>query len=210
MGLSMTVADQCRHGAPPFGRVFRQAQFAPEWISPEHADRAGLEAFITDTFAASWNARVQHFCDMLCGCRDEDGRWLAAVGFTPLARSSAFLEHYLDRPLEQEIAARAGVAVSRSDLVESGNLAALDAGAARALIGCMTRQLHAQGFRYVALTATGTLLNSFARLRIATVALAEADPHRLPDQGRNWGRYYDSRPHVVFGDIAAGHARLPR
>lgn len=170
--------------------------------------RGGLEAFIAAAFLKSYGAELSHFCDTLLGCRDAHGQWIAALGYTLAADGPLFLEQYLDSPLEQEIGARAGASVERAQMAEVGNLAASHAGAARTLIVGMTRLLHSQGLHWVAFTATTSLLNSFARLRLQPGVLAVADPRRLPDAGQRWGRYYQSQPQVMFGDIRYGHAQL--
>ncbi len=170
--------------------------------------RKGLEAFIAQTFLESYGSRLHHFSHTLIGCADEDGNWVAALGYTPAAVGPVFLEQYLDAPLQREIAARTGLTVDRASVVEVGNLAAIHAGAARALIVHTTHLLHGLGLRWVAFTATPSLLNSFRRLHLQPQLLAPADPARLPDGGRDWGSYYDTHPHVMFGDIHYGHDKL--
>ena len=193
---------------PPAVRAVRRPDYRIETISRDDPRRPGLEAFIAATFLASYGAWVQHFSTVLIGCADQDGNWVAALGYTPALPGPTFLEHYLDAPLEREIALRTGQAVERASVVEVGNLAALHAGAARALIVRTTHLLHGLGLRWVAFTATPSLLNSFSRLRLQPQALAPADPARLPDGGRNWGSYYDTHPQVMFGDIHYGHDKL--
>jgi hypothetical protein len=179
-----------------------------ELCGPGDADRPALEAFIAAEFRRVHGASVQHFCQVLAGCRDAQGRWIAALGYTPARDGALFLEQYLDEPVEAAIGARIGHAVARPDVVEVGNLAGTDVGAARALIVAMTRHLHALGLVWVAFTATRALLNSFARLRLVPTVLADADPARLGAAGRDWGSYYASRPQVMFGNIGFGHAQL--
>lgn len=179
-----------------------------EWLTKNHPDRENLQSFIADTFYKTYGADVHHFSDILVGCRDDKGQWLAALGFSPISEKKVFLEQYLDLPLEQEIAARVGQHTLRSEIVEVGNLAAIHAGAGRKLIMTMTRYLNAQGYKWVAFTATHNLLNSFKRLRIKLTLLAEANQKRLVDEGKNWGTYYDTKPQVMFGDIASGYAQL--
>ena len=181
-----------------------------ERVDAGHADRASLQAYIAATFLASYGAEVNHFCDHLLGCRDEDGCWLAALGFTFARDGDAFLEQYLDAPLELEIASRTGQAVTRGQVVEVGNLAAGHAGATRTLIACMTEYLYHQGMVWVAFTATRGLLNSFTRLRLRPAVIIDADPARLPGGGKNWGSYYASKPQVMFGDIRSGYAQLAK
>lgn len=181
-----------------------------ELVAPGNADRRSLEAFIAAEFLRAYGARVQHFCAMLAGCRDACGNWVAALGYTLARDGILFLEQYLDQPVENAISARAKAAVARTDIVEVGNLAGADVGAARALIVAMTRHLHQQGLVWVTFTATQALLNSFSRLRLVPTALADADPARLGDAGRDWGSYYAARPQVMFGNIGFGHAQLAR
>lgn len=190
---------------PPIGAAFRI-----ERVDTFHAERAGLEEFIAATFFDMYGAQVNHFCDHLLGCRDEDGRWVAALGFHFARDGAAFLEHYLNAPLEHEIASRTGTAVSREQIVEVGNLAAGHAGAARTLIACMTEYLYHEGMIWVAFTATRGLLNSFTRLRLKPTVIVDADPARLPDAGKNWGSYYSTNPQVMFGDIRSGYAQLAK
>jgi hypothetical protein len=198
----------------PFGtdsaapQVARRPDYVVQYVGAADPDRAALEAFIAAAFFKSYGAKLTHFCDTLLGCRDADGQWSAALGYSLGADGPLFLEQYLDAPLEQEIGARAGHAVERAQIVEVGNLAAGHAGAARALIVSMTRLLHSHGLHWVAFTATASLLNSFTRLRLKPGVLAEADPRRLPDGGQRWGTYYHSQPQVMFGDIRYGYAQL--
>lgn len=170
--------------------------------------RAELEQFIAQSFHASYGAAVSHFSDILLGQRDSDGRLVAALGFTPAAACPLFLEHYLDVPVEAAISAHARSPVARGAIVEVGNLAALQPGAARALIISTTQLLNGLGLRWVVFTATASLLNSFSRLRLQPHVLAPADPARLPDGGQHWGSYYDTQPKVMFGDIHYGFRQL--
>lgn len=206
--MAMPLALQVRStSAAPCGNT-RTAGHEMVWLDRRHPQRAAVERFIARSFLKTYGAQVSHFCDVLVGCRDNDGEWIAALGYSPAREGPVYLEHYLDAPLESEIAARTGTPVSRHHIVEVGNMAALHAGAARELIVALTRHLYQRGFIWVAFTATRGLLNSFARLRLQPQVLCPADPARLPGAGRNWGSYYDTRPVVVFGDIRSGHAQL--
>jgi hypothetical protein len=181
-----------------------------ERVDKHHNERAGLQDFIAATFFDTYHAEVSHYCDHLVGCRDEEGRWVAALGFTFARDGEIFLEQYFDSPLEREIASRTGTTVERGLIVEVGNLAAGHVGAARTLITCMTEYLYHQGMIWVAFTATRGLLNSFTRLRLKPTVIVDADPSRLPDAGKNWGSYYSTKPQVMFGDIRSGYAQLAK
>ncbi len=194
--------------APGVGEIrTARAHDGVEYVHAGDPARASLEAFIAHSFFDAYGATLTHFCHTLLGCRDANGQWIAALGYSLARNGPLFLEQYLDVPLELAIGARAGHPVSRAEIVEVGNLAAAQPGAARALIVSMTRLLHGQGLHWVAFTATASLLNSFTRLRLKPGVLADADPRRLPDAAP-WGTYYNSQPQVMFGDIRYGYAQL--
>jgi hypothetical protein len=85
--------------------------------------------------------------------------------------------------------------------MELGNLAATQTGAARDLIALMRRYLSAQNVRWVVLTATQELTNSFRRLGYEPEVLSQAEPSRLVHSASQWGTYYQCNPKVVFFDI---------
>lgn len=169
---------------------------------------SAVEAFIRERFAARYGARVRHFMPTLLQLEDDSGRRHGAVGVRSAARESLFLERYLDRPVEAEIARWSGFAPARERIVEVGNLAAQGAGHARLLIVALTSLLVAQGFDWVVFTGTPEVLNSFSRLDLGPLALGEADPARMGDELADWGSYYDSHPRVMAGNIRCGHERL--
>lgn len=204
MQLALTGPDMGSFPCPSQAR----RNHTSDWITRDHPERESLQDFIAAAFFKTYGAHVRNFCDILVGCKDADGVWIAALGFSLAKNGKTFLEQYLDAPLENEIAAHVRVPVSRAHIVEVGNLASTHVGAARELIVCMTRYLHQQGLSWVAFTATPGLLNSFTRLRLNPSVLKVADPGRLPDGGKSWGSYYETKPRVMFGDIRSGYAQL--
>ncbi len=208
MALVLTSHQHAKHTVFSHEFCSEDSSYQFEWVTKDHPDRASLQTFIATTFYKTYGANIHHFSDILVGCKDERGQWLAALGFSFLDQKKAFLESYLDLSLEMEIAAHIQDNVLRSQIIEVGNLAAIHAGAGRTLIINMTRYLHEQGYKWVAFTATKNLLNSFKRLGIQLVSLAKADPKRLPDAGQLWGNYYSTQPEVMFGNIASGYAQL--
>jgi hypothetical protein len=207
MGLPLAILNPDSFAVLP-GSGKTSSAFRIQRIGPSDPERAGLERFIEQVFFNIYQARVGHFCKTLIGCRDESGAWVAALGLTLPADGEIYLEQYLDVPIEAAIAATSHSIVTRRQIAEVGNLAALHRGAARALIVFMTRHLQSLGLSWVTFTATRSLLNSFTRLHIETDVLADADPERLPDGGKSWGRYYETKPQVMFGNIQAGYAAL--
>lgn len=173
----------------------------------EAAQRIAIE-FIRRRFNQAHQARVSHFMPQLFGLQSEDGSLYGAAGCRRADSGVLFLERYLDVPIEQAIFERSGVRVARHQIVEVGNLAAEGAGTARTLIVKLTRQLALQGFRWVTFTGTQEVLNSFHRLGLAPQSLGLADPARMGESLADWGRYYDSAPQVVFGEILPAHRQL--
>lgn len=177
-------------------------------VERDHPDRLQVEAFIADTYRQRYGATLRQFLPQLLAYRGSDGRLLAAVGLRCGIEGRLFVENYLDASAEAAVASQSRVPVSREQVVEVGNFAARTPGDARALIVNLTGVLHRAGLRWVLFAATRQLRNAFSRLQLQPIVLAEADASRLPGGAGDWGSYYASRPQVVCGDIAAGHAFL--
>lgn len=193
----------------PVARIGRGDTYELHLASADGARRAALEQFIRQRFELQHGARIRHFMPCLFGLENPAGQLLGAVGVRSAGNGSLFLERYLDEPIHEAIGARLGhTEPGRGELVEVGNLAADNPGAARLLIVALTDLLVALGFRWVTFTGTPTLLNSFQRLGLTPIALGEADPARMGAELADWGSYYDSRPLVMAGDIHGGHQRL--
>ena len=181
-----------------------------EFLAPGDEGRGELERFIHDTYARAYGADLRRFLPLLIGLRDRQGRPLAAMGIRAARDERLLLEHYLDAPVEEVIAERRGVAVARDSVVELGNLAVAHAGAARWMIVALNAYLGGAGFQWVTLTAVPALRNAFARLDLPLTPLAEADGARLGEERAVWGRYYETHPVVMAGDISEGFDRLTR
>ena len=165
-------------------------------------ERPNIQQFITDNFYKAYQAQVDHFADLLIGCKsDEDHHWMAAFGMSKLADKNAYLEQYLDQPIEHYIAFMTDKKVERSQIFELGNLAADYPGATRRLIKKMTSMIYNQGGRWVVFTANNLVLNAFHKLGLNPQVISRADPNRLPNHGINWGHYYETSPQVMFIEV---------
>ena len=174
---------------------------------PEHPDRPGLQAFIGRIFRQAHGAEVSAFYPNLLEF-SVAGAASAVVGYRSGSEPRLFAEQYLDLPAHREASAWLGQTVAREEMVEVGNLAIADPGQARWIISASTAFLAAAGYRWVLFTATRPLANAFRRLGLKPLALAPADPGRLPDGGASWGDYYKGAPMVYLGDIHAGCGKL--
>ncbi len=163
--------------------------------------RARLERFVHDRYAEVYGARLTEFMPYILGILDPRGAPLAAIGLCPAERARLFLEQYLDRAVEDEIAATAGRRIPRETIIEIGNLATAHPGMLRPIIVAMTFFLHDAGFDWVVFTAVPSLKNNFVKLGLTLAEIAPADPARLRADRERWGSYYDTRPMVLAGRL---------
>ncbi len=131
----------------------------------------------------------------------------AALGYRRASGQRLFLEAYLDRPIEAELADIFGRSVARHDIVEIGNLAADTAPAMIQLWAQTANDLGADAEVAVAVL-TRQLRSMFRRLGLTLHEIAPARPERLIDGGARWGAYYAQDPIICAGLIADGQARL--
>jgi hypothetical protein len=177
-------------------------------VSKQGSQRKVLEQFIHQQFSLQYGAEVEHYLPWLIGVEESSLGLQGVLGINPAVSGPLFLEQYLDQPAEALIAAQSGAVVAREGVIEVGNLAAGSAGGARLLIITLTALLHGAGYQWVTFTALPVLINSFRRLGIPLYTLAAAEPDRLPDQGRSWGRYYEGGPSVVVCNVNTGYVAL--
>lgn len=170
--------------------------------------RAELVQYIQQRFFDTHGADVQMFMPELLGLRSADGEVCASAGIRLAGHEPLFLEHYLDGPIEQAGMELIGRPLARASIVEVGNLAASNLGSARLCIITVTWLLALRGLEWVTFTGNASLVNSFTRLGLRPVTLCAADPLRLGEHRHDWGRYYQTRPHVHIGNIRAGFAHL--
>lgn len=178
----------------------------PRW----HTRRQELEHFIAQRFKAEYGANLTHFMPLLVALQSHAGDVLALAGVRSALMEPLYLEHYLDAPVEDVLEPIAGVALRRHQIVEMGNLAAVRPGYARYLFAAMTDLLLAWQFRWLCCTGVAGVRNMLRRLDMAPTVIAPAAAHRIPDAARQWGRYYDSNPQVLAGEISRGHDSVMR
>jgi hypothetical protein len=176
-------------------------------ISFDSPRRSESEHFIRSVFARHYDARVDSFAPDLMLLEQAD-RITAAAGWRGAAQGPLFLETYLDAPVEAHIARLAASPVARARIAEVGNLAAITPGGGARMILTLAEHLDRLGFEWVVFTATQELIGIFAKLGLPPLALGVADPARLGESARDWGRYYDSQPVVVAGRIRLALERM--
>lgn len=191
--------------APPPAAARRYALREAE----DAATRDALERFIAERYASAYGARIRSFLPRLFALHGERDRRLAAFGLRDAGAAPLFLETYLDAPIEAVIGTQRQTSVARHEIAEIGNLAGRHPGALRVLIPMLGEWLQQAGYRWLVFTGNARLVNGFDRLGIRLTALAPARIERLAPEARaDWGRYYESAPVVLCGDIAAGRSHL--
>ncbi len=200
--IDYTSSQASRHDEP---RALRRLSVGAkslslEVIGQQAPNREAVEQDIMRKFETRYGAHLSQFLPDLIRL-GESGDVGAVVGVNPARNNSLFLEQYLDRPIEQAIAAAFMTPVDRDQVVEIGNLAAKVPGLAYSLFAILATALSQAGYRWVACTATPQVASMLARLHFAAQPLCDADPSKLESGAANWGEYYSSRPCVMAGDV---------
>jgi len=178
-------------------------------LEADHPDRPRVEQFIHERFNLEYNANLRHYMPHLVHLETVTGQSVAVAGYRDAAKNSLFVEHYFDEPIESVLGGVLKKKVSRSEIVEVGNLADAHPGGARAAVTALTAYLYGAGFRWVVFTGVVMLRNALFRLGLEPFQIGEADPARLSEQAqREWGRYYMAGPLVMAGDIHDGYDSL--
>lgn len=169
-------------------------------VAADSPRRDEAEGFIRAVFRRHYDAHVPCFAPNLLLIEEQD-RVIAAAGWRGGNQKPLFLERYLDEPVEQLLERLSGQRLVRERLVEVGHLASEKPGGSLHVILALAQHLARSGYEWVVFTATSELVRIFTRLGLPLLALAAADPARLGDEARDWGRYYDTQPVVVAGRI---------
>jgi len=177
-------------------------------MDADHVCRPRAEALIREVYRERYQADIRGWMPFLAARGDRHGMQ-AAAGFRP-ASDALYLEQYLDQPVEATIANHTGRAPARDKIVEVGHLASRRGGAGAILLLDLADHLHRSGFDWLVNTATADTRRLILGLRAAPLALAAADPARLPDGGTAWGRYYDHQPVVLAIHLPSALGRRKR
>ncbi len=169
--------------------------------------RAGLEAYIAEQFDAAYHARITGYLPLLLSMQCQ-GRYSAVAGLRPATDGPLFIERYLDRPIEAELAARSDTPVARRDIFEVGNLVATHRGVSQLFFAILAAVAHRAEVRWAVFSATDKVARIIRKMNFIAYPLAKSDPARLGDEAGQWGRYYDTGPVVLAVDVEATVARL--
>jgi hypothetical protein len=165
-------------------------------------DRQAVEDFIIGVYAKTYGARIGVHYDTLMSVRDESGTILAALGFRNAGQETLFLEQYLGAPIDHILD------VPRHRITEIGNLASAGGGASVFLFAALSAYLHGRGQTHAVVTGTDFIERRLRTLGLNPRRLAKADPELLLRKDEIWGRYYETQPHVLAGDVVHGYKKL--
>lgn len=199
--------------APVFSFIERQHQHP---MKTEHSarqlccytahtpGRSAVEAYIADAFREQYGARIDHFLPVLLTIETStpgqaDRRIEAALGLRFGDQRPLFLEHYLDRSLEAELAAHG---LPSSAIVEVGNLVSTRAGCSQLLFILLAELLDSLGCDTGVFTATTQVQQLLNKAGCELTTLCDADGSRLGPQLSQWGSYYETAPRVVAYQVA--------
>ncbi len=177
-------------------------------LQPVRAGEAGredLEAYVRARFAAKHGAEVRTFMPTLVAFRERHGELRGVAGIRGARESRLYLEQYLDRPIEERLAAslqslpvdRGGArAVCRDEIVEVGNLAGASCRAAVRMVAQLPVFLMSRRYSWIVFTATSALRQILEGFGAPLIELGRADPSSVATAADAWGRYYETDPRV--------------
>lgn len=211
----MKVLTVTKDDYPNVKRLSAKASigYAYEFIDQFHPLRSRVESFIAQRFMHAHGAHISQFMPRLIALFNARGNIVAALGLRHAAQESLFLEHYLQRPIEQVISSSRlsyGSTVSREGIVEIGNLASIDRFASRKLFKVLAELLIKEGYQWATFTGCSSLRKIFGLLGIETVGLTRAEQAFLPESQQNWGSYYEDNPCVLAGHVDNGRSLLDK
>ncbi len=171
------------------------------------AERSAMEHFVASEFLQHYGANVTVFMPWLLGL-SQGAELMGVAGLRPAGSEALFVEHYLDSPIELEIAQHSGVPTLREKVLEIGNLAGQVPGVTRALFPLLTELIYKRGYVWSVCNTTSAVRNTLSRLDIPFLPLVRALPERLGASRFAWGSYYAQETVVIAISLAAAHEAL--
>lgn len=171
---------------------------------PTSEGRQSVENLIAAGYHKKYGARISDFMPILLSLQTQD-RIAAIVGMRSAAGSALFLEAYLDHPLLQTLT-RCGLPdVSRTEVVEIGNLVSIRSGSSFLLFLVLTKMLFISDYKIAVFTATSEVANLLTKLQLPISPICKAEHSRLipnlTDKPQaDWGSYYTAKPWVFAID----------
>lgn len=168
-------------------------------------ERWALENFIRDKYQKVHQASISSFSDTLfAGYADAEIQ--VAIGLQQLKTAHAFLEQYLDAPIENILSQLSAMPVSRTQIVEIGNLAAQDMSKAKLMVAFLVFYLSQNNVQWAVCTGTAAVRYVLQNMGLHFHVLEKANPEVLGAAQQQWGSYYQQKPYVLAINVAAAFA----
>jgi len=165
-----------------------------EFITSGHELWQAATDHIKAVYRQAYGAAVHDFAPELAVTTNATGAVICAAGVRDGA-AGLFSQVYLDAPIHRVLAARTGLDVAASDLVEVVTMACSRPAAALPLLDAIAEEGRARGKSWGIFTGTRPLWTMLMRAGLPIVRLAPARPERLANPG-TWGSYYATDPWV--------------
>jgi len=179
-------------------------------VSNQH-NKKNVMQFAKSCFRSAYGADVHDFLPNMLALLDNQFQIKASVGYQSAASNTLYLEHYLPRSIEETIAEKLNIDPPlREEILEVGNLASTCAGSTRRLILNLACHFEKQGYKWLVITATPHVRNSFEKLNVGLNLhpIANANADAVVNTNSDWGKYYEHQPQVYAGDIRSGITTL--
>lgn len=164
-------------------------------------ERMRAESFISDKYKEIHNASLSEFFSTLFAGYTENGMQVA-IGMETLSGKDAFLEQYLETPVQVSLEKFTQSKVPRDKLVEIGNLASLNIENAKLMVAFLVFHLSRQKVEWAVCTGTVAVRYVLQQMRLHFHVIDKADPNALGAAQKQWGNYYQQKPLVLAINVA--------
>lgn len=165
------------------------------------SERIAVENFIRDKYRAVHEASISEFFPTLfAGYVEQEMQ--VAIGLEHLKTNAAFLEQYLDEPIEMILGKLGNTRVARERIVEIGNLAALNMDHAKLMVAFLVFHLTQKNIEWAVCTGTAAVRYVLQQMGLHFHVLDKANPELLGEAKRQWGSYYQQKPYVLAIHVA--------
>ena len=167
----------------------------------DHFERKEIEEYISLKYREKHNATLTHFSSTLFVGTSED-QTQVAIGIEQLKTHKAFLEQYLEQPIEQSLQNMTQRDISRSKIVEIGNLASENMEYAKIIVAFLVFYLSLEGVEWAVCTGTIAVRYVLKQMGLHFHVLEKANPDVLGEAKKQWGNYYEQKPLVLAINVA--------
>ncbi|WP_019528186.1 thermostable hemolysin [Dasania marina] len=210
MNTNVTLQQpSCHDSSRKAALLQRLLRLRPELalVCQSSNSRQQVEAYIAQQFTTVYGATISEFMPQLLTLCCEDNV-SSVVGIRIAASRELFLEQYLDRPIEQQLAETINKGVSRGTVAEIGNLAATHRGSSQLIFLYLTLVLSLSPLQWVVFTATKQVQTIMARCGFDLHIIGAAQPEKLTNGVAGWGSYYAGQPNIAAVNIRQALAAI--